>query len=66
MKCPDCSSTVSSVLETRRYDHSNRRRRECLECGYRWTTMEIHSDEFIRLLKVEQKFQDARVALEDL
>jgi len=35
MKCPACGG-VSKVLERR----GLRRRRECQECGHRWTTLE--------------------------
>ncbi len=42
MKCPRCSSKVIRVLESRSAEsgHSVRRRRECSECRYRFTTYE--------------------------
>lgn len=42
MKCARCSCTESKVIDTRPSDDftSIRRRRECLECGYRFTTYE--------------------------
>ncbi len=42
MKCPTCEHTNSRVLESRSTElgASIRRRRECLECGYRFTTYE--------------------------
>jgi transcriptional repressor NrdR len=42
MKCPYCSYTNSSVLESRLADDSTsiRRRRKCLKCGKRFTTYE--------------------------
>jgi len=42
MKCIYCGSEESKVLDSRNSDESNaiRRRRECLECGRRFTTYE--------------------------
>ncbi len=42
MKCPFCSSTLSSVVDKRQVDSSGeiRRRRECLKCKKRFTTYE--------------------------
>ena len=41
MNCPACQHADSKVLETRTGGHDAiRRRRECRECGHRFTTME--------------------------
>ncbi|MBE7074070.1 MAG: transcriptional repressor NrdR [Clostridiales bacterium] len=42
MKCIYCGGEESKVLDSRNSDESNaiRRRRECLECGRRYTTYE--------------------------
>ncbi len=42
MQCPTCKNTDSRVLESRSADtgKSVRRRRECLNCGFRFTTYE--------------------------
>lgn len=42
MRCPKCASLETKVLDTRtgKNETSIRRRRECLECGYRFTTIE--------------------------
>ena len=42
MRCPKCTSLETKVLDTRigKNETSTRRRRECLDCGYRFTTME--------------------------
>lgn len=42
MRCPSCSHTESKVVDSRSNDDgtSIRRRRECLECGTRFTTYE--------------------------
>ena len=42
MQCPSCQNTDSRVLESRSADagKSVRRRRECLNCDFRFTTYE--------------------------
>ena len=42
MRCPKCTSLETKVLDTRtgKNETSIRRRRECLECEYRFTTIE--------------------------
>ena len=41
MRCPDCGSAATMVLETRRLaDGKLRRRRGCKDCGSRFSTVE--------------------------
>ncbi|MFD2211125.1 transcriptional regulator NrdR [Virgibacillus halophilus] len=42
MKCPDCQSKNTKVLDSRPVDENKaiRRRRECEDCGFRFTTFE--------------------------
>lgn len=47
MECPYCDKeTKQKVLDKRNNgpENSIRRRRECLECGKRFTTFELRSD----------------------
>lgn len=46
MKCPDCNNFEDKVVETRESREGNyiRRRRECLQCGKRFTTYEKVED----------------------
>ena len=39
--CPWCGASSSSVYQTRSGRAGYRRRRECLECGKRWPTVEV-------------------------
>ena len=43
MKCPFCGFTESKVIDTRPTDEGERirRRRECLQCGKRFTSYEV-------------------------
>lgn len=42
MLCPKCGESETHVIETRAIEEGNtiRRRRECIRCGYRFTTYE--------------------------
>ncbi len=40
MKCPKCGAERSSVVDSRGEVRAIRRRRECQECGFRYTTFE--------------------------
>ncbi len=58
MTCPDCGSTASIVLDTRRgslHGRATRRRRECPE-GHRYTSYEITEprDEVLEFINREK------------
>lgn len=40
MKCPYCSGSDTRVIDTRKSGNAIRRRRECQDCGRRFTTYE--------------------------
>ena len=39
-ECPQCGFPENRVIDSRPSKDSIRRRRECIECGFRWTTWE--------------------------
>lgn len=49
MNCPVCNQD-SKVLDSNR----TRRRRECLHCRYRWTTVEVTTQRYKLLVKLEE------------
>lgn len=53
MLCPNCSCKESRVVDSRSFDDGSsiKRRRECLECGTRFTTFERREEEPIMVLK---------------
>lgn len=53
MKCPQCGSLKDKVVDSRQSKDGTviRRRRECLECGYRFTTYERFEEEKIIVKK---------------
>ena len=53
MRCPFCQSDDTKVLETRLIDEGSqvRRRRECADCGERYSTREVVDLNLPRLIK---------------
>ena len=53
MKCPNCGFADSRVLDSRPTEEGNsiRRRRECAECGKRFTTYEVIETTPITVIK---------------
>ncbi len=53
MLCPNCSCTESRVIDSRSFDEGSsiKRRRECSNCGTRFTTFERREEEPIMVLK---------------
>ncbi|PIO00441.1 transcriptional regulator NrdR [archaeon CG10_big_fil_rev_8_21_14_0_10_43_11] len=52
MRCPYCTSDDLKVTDIRESaNHVNRRRRECLQCGKRFTTYERVEDIKLRVVK---------------
>jgi len=60
MRCPKCTSIEDKVVDSRlnREGNSIRRRRECLECGHRFTTTEMMVREGIVVLKQDGRRED--------
>ena len=59
MRCPFCGYGDSKVLDTRSTDDGNsiRRRRECVQCGKRFTTYEKIEDVPLIVVKKDGKRQ---------
>lgn len=53
MRCPNCSVSDDHVVDSREVDSQNavRRRRECLNCGYRFTTFERLAEPVVFVVK---------------
>ena len=53
MRCPYCQHTDTKVTDSRTTDEGNsiRRRRECINCGRRFTTYEIIEEVPLMVLK---------------
>lgn len=56
MTCPICGGDTK-ILETRSNEDSIKRRRKCLECDYRFCTIEVDKDFYERLVKINVRLQ---------
>lgn len=51
MQCPKCHKNETGVIDSREEDQAIRRRRECLSCGFRYTTYERIEATNLRIIK---------------
>lgn len=53
MRCPNCNSLNTKVVDSRpnETETKKRRRHECSACGYRFTTYEIYETKYEELLE---------------
>ncbi len=60
MRCPKCTSIEDKVIDSRiaRDGNSIRRRRECMECGNRFTTTEMLVREDLVVIKRDGRRED--------
>jgi len=60
MRCPSCGHAESRVIDSRlaRDGSEIRRRRECLECGRRFTTRERIDEVLPRVVKKDERRED--------
>lgn len=66
MKCPFCEYNGTRVLDSRPFNHNKsiRRRRECEECGRRFTTFEVVEETPLLIVKkdgVREEFSREKV-----
>ena len=54
MTCPNCNNKTR-VIDSTTDEDSTTRRRECMECGYRFSTVEIDKDLYERLVRRDDK-----------
>ena len=64
MHCPSCQHVDCKVIESRPSDDRVRRRRQCQECGERFTTMERIEYKYPQVIKkdgIRETFDPAKV-----
>jgi len=61
MRCPKCGSRDDKVIDSRKSRDSSsiRRRRECLKCGYRFTTYEEVERSDLRVIKRDRRTHES-------
>lgn len=60
MQCPKCAYAETKVLDTRNAhnDQAIRRRRQCLQCGYRFSTIETMLREGVLVIKRDGRHEE--------
>jgi len=60
VRCPSCADAANRVLDSRlsREGAEIRRRRECLECGRRFTTRERIEETTVKVVKRDERRED--------
>lgn len=58
MNCPRCKSENTKCVDSRPSNTAVHRRKKCMDCNYRWNTMEITVDRHKELLKAEAYLED--------
>ena len=58
MLCPHCSHNDSKVIDSRDSGDGIRRRRQCLECGLRYTTYERVYTRALQVIKRDERRED--------
>ena len=60
MRCPKCTSIEDKVIDSRisKEGSSIRRRRECLECGHRYSTTEMLVRDGVVVIKRDRRRED--------
>ena len=54
MTCPNCNGETI-VTKSRCHDDYTERRKKCVRCGYRFSTIEIDSDMYERIIRSNDK-----------
>jgi transcriptional repressor NrdR len=59
MRCPKCGETEDKVIDSRAWKDGAviRRRRECVNCGFRFTTYEEIEREDLRVIKRDGRYE---------
>lgn len=57
MKCPECGFEESKVIDSRPTENKVRRRRECIQCGARFTTYEIIEEIPLMVIKKDHTIE---------
>lgn len=60
MKCPMCGSDNITTVDSRSDYDSIARRKKCLACNYRWSTIEIDKDQWNSALQIKEERKRGR------
>lgn len=65
MNCPNCTSHISRVVASRLIEGLVRRRRECVGCESRWSTVEVDRETWDELSQHEYIVATAKIRLQE-
>lgn len=54
MRCPQCGHTYHQINDVRPSGNDMRRRRQCHQCGHKWSTLEVMDGEVDSLRKLRK------------
>ena len=60
MKCPMCGNESIITIDTRPDQDNVVRRKKCLICDYRWSTIEIDKDQWHSALQIKEQRKRGR------
>lgn len=60
MKCPMCGSDNITTVDSRSDHDSIVRRKKCLDCNHRWSTIEIDKDQWYSALQIKEERKRGR------
>lgn len=60
MKCPLCGSDSITTVDSRSDHDSIVRRKKCLVCNHRWSTIEIDKDQWYSALQIKEERKKGR------
>lgn len=66
MQCPKCNAYGLACSDSRPYNETIRRRRRCLNCGYRFSTVEISIEDYHKLKENEAEAAEVLSNLEEI
>lgn len=60
MKCPMCGSDNITTVDSRSAHDSIVRRKKCIVCNHRWSTIEIDKDQWYSALQIKEERKRGR------
>lgn len=60
MKCPMCGSDDITTVDSRSDHDSVVRRKKCIACNHRWSTIEIDKDQWYSALQIKEQRKRGR------
>lgn len=60
MKCPVCGSDNITTIDSRSDNDSIVRRKKCIACNHRWSTIEIDKDQWYSALQIKEERKRGR------